>query len=140
MHTFLQSEYEFSHDIVIPDRERHSFYLSKQLFNYMISLFVETQSFSTVSHLCCQLWESCGSTRNFLSRQVVGKILLPFLFEKSHYHSIQSETKEVNLSSESLSCDHTYKYVKYFNVTDPLHKKKKVCTYIMLTTYFERLK
>jgi hypothetical protein len=92
----------------------------------MISIFVETQSFSAVCYLCCELWLSCGSTEKFLTRPVVKSILLPYLFATAHFACLKSKLTAIALNSSSLSCDHTYKYVKYFNVTDPENKRKRV--------------
>lgn len=125
-------ELELSHSIVIPDRERQSFYLSTKLFNFMVSAFVETQSISAVFHLCSELWVACGiHNEKFLSRPVLTSLLLPYLFETSHYVTLTSQINAMNSSSSSLSCDHTYKYVKHFSVTDPNNKKKRVCTIVI---------
>jgi hypothetical protein len=120
------AQLELSHKIVVIPRERQSFYISTQLFNYMVSLFVETESFSSVHNLSQQLWLSQGSKDKFLSKTTITSILTPYLMFHANALVRLQQQHLINEASRSLSADHTYKFVKHLSVSSPENSRKKV--------------
>jgi hypothetical protein len=82
----------------------------------MVSIFIDTQSFSSTHFLCEQLLISNSDSNTFLTRPVIRSLLMTYFFEYAYYVVSASQLDSINQSSSSLSCDHTYKFVKKLRV------------------------
>jgi hypothetical protein len=84
----------------------------------MVSIFIDTQSFSSTHFLCEQLLISNSDSNSFLTRPVIRLLLMSYFFEHAYYVVGASQLDSINQSSSSLSCDHTYKFVNKLRVAN----------------------
>lgn len=84
----------------------------------MVSIFIDTQSFSSTQFLCEQLLITNDKSNTFLTRPVIRSLLTSYFFEHAYYAVTASQLDCINQTSSSLSCDHTYKFVNKLSVAN----------------------
>ena len=121
--------FKFSHKLVVPNQPHVMLLLTVPLFNFVIKLFAETLSITSVQNTCEALWRCHGIKEKFLSANIyIRKMLTSYgnLFLRS---LVQTQHENfIHTNCTSLSCDHTYKYVKKLcvSVEDSLSEKKNL--------------
>jgi hypothetical protein len=115
----------YSHSFIVPVQERTEFFCSVTLFNFMISLFVEELSFSKVKKVIYGLWCSQNVATDFASFKTIKNWVLSFGFLKIHPLVKSNQYQLINEHSQSLSGDHTYKFVKNLSLSFVKDGKKE---------------
>lgn len=106
-------DYHPSHQIVIPQQERSSFLISRQLFNYITFQFNLHLSSNAVYTNCKALWNALGCHAKFLTANCLKKIFLTFTFCKVMPALSQQQQNFIAENCVTVSADHTYKTCKY---------------------------
>lgn len=118
---------ELTHSLVIPVQERTTFFIATDLFNYMLSIFLETVSFSSVEKLLNSLWKATNENEEkFIKFKTIKMLLLSFGYSSICGLVMKNQNDLIKKQSLSLSGDHTYKFVKNLTVFSGYKQKEKV--------------
>lgn len=97
----------------------------------MLLQFCDTLSLSSVRNACTSLWKCSGVTQEFLSTKLIRKLLLTFGITILEPLVKKLQEKLVSENSNSLSADHTYKFVKKLTVGKNSNVDQKVLVFFL---------
>jgi len=78
----------------------------------MICMFYETLSISAVHYLCSQLWQAQDIQMKFIDKKTIKELIISYGYCFIYPLLLSSQQKLIKSNSQTISADHTYKYVK----------------------------